>query len=324
MKILVTGGCGFIGSQITKFHLDKGDEVFVVDNLSTGTKEHIEPFLENKAFQFEQANILNWDNLKGTITWADRIYNFAATVGMFKVISEQMSVIQNNIIACNHILQAVAETQTKPLVVIASSSSVYGDNPKGLLSEEDSLIVKPLTHPLATYAISKLSDEAISYAYYKDYGIPLFVARMFNTIGPGQTGLYGMVVPRFISQACNNEPITVYGDGKQTRSFCDVRDIVVALDLLSNEPKAIGQSINIGNDYEISIYDLAKLVKKLTNSQSPIECIPYKEAYGMDYTDIGQRRPDLKKLKSLISFQHAWDLENTINDLVNRYRNNSR
>ncbi|MDP3268026.1 MAG: NAD-dependent epimerase/dehydratase family protein [Legionella sp.] len=323
MRILVTGGCGFIGSHLVQFYLEQGHEVFAVDNLSTGFEKNIKPFLDNPLFTFEKADIITWSSLTKVVQWADVIFNFAATVGMFNVIVDPIAVVSNNIVGTNRLLRTIALSDARPTVIIASSSSVYGDNPKGLLSEEDSLIVKPLTHPLATYAISKLADEAIGYAYYHHHKIPLFLARMFNTIGPHQTGLYGMVVPRFVKQACSNEPITIYGDGKQTRSFCDVRDIIVALDLLLKQPKALGQSINIGNDYEISINDLAKLVKKCANSSSQITHISYKEAYGVDYTDIGQRRPNLTKLYGLVPFKHKWTLDDTINYLIEEERRGS-
>lgn len=316
MRILITGGCGFIGSHIAEHHLAKGDEVHVVDNLSTGTLQNIAAFSNNTDFCFDQADILTWHDLDKAIKSVDRIYHFAAVVGIFKVISDPINVLSSNIIATRRLFQTIADSTARPTVMIASSSSVYGDSPKNPLNENDNLIVKPPAHPLATYAISKISGEALSLAYHRSANVPVIMARLFNTIGPRQTGSYGMVVPRFVSQACHNVPFTVFGDGNQTRSFCDVRDAVTMLDLLAQQPKAIGQAVNLGNDHEISINDLAKLICKCNGRHNQSQYIPYKEAYGMEFTDITQRRPDLSKLMGLITFKHKWTLESTISDLI--------
>ena len=321
MRILITGGCGFIGSHLVEYHLAKGDEVHAVDNLSTGTLQNIAPFKNSAAFRFDQADILTWPDLDKAIKSADRIYHCAAVVGIFRVISDPINVISSNIIACRRLFQTIADSTSRPIVIIASSSSVYGDSPENPLNESDNLIVKPPTHPLATYAISKISDEAIALAYYRSANIPTIMPRLFNTIGPRQTGRYGMVVPRFVSQACHKEPFTVFGDGTQTRSFCDVRDVVTALDLLAQQPEAIGKIVNVGNDREISINDLANLVCECTGYPNESRYIPYEEAYGMEFTDITQRRPDLSKLMGLITFKYKWTLAATINDLISDYKN---
>ncbi|AMV15217.1 TPA: GDP-mannose 4,6-dehydratase [Legionella pneumophila] len=316
MNIFITGGCGFIGSHLAEFHLNQGDKVHIIDNLSTGTLDNISSFNKKPEFKFFQADILTWPGLVKAIEWSDRIYHFAAIVGMFKAISEPLSIVSTNIIGCNHLFHEIAKTKSRPLVILPSSSSVYGDNPSHLLKETDNLRVKSLPHPLATYAISKLSDESIALAYYQSAKIPVIIARLFNTIGPRQTGRYGMVVPRFVHQALHHEPFTIYGDGTQTRSFCDVRDIVSALNLLAKSPKAVGEIINVGNDIEISINELADLISKCIGYSVPVHFIPYKEAYGVEFTDITQRRPDLKKLLQLTSFKHQWTLKRTINDLL--------
>ena len=316
MKIFIPGGCGFIGSHLAEFYVARGDEVLVVDNLSSGTIQNIEFLTKNDSFTFEQADILSWPGLKEAVTWADVILHFAATVGNFNVIKDPISVVSSNIIGCSRLFRAMVETSAKAQVVIASSSSVYGNSLNALLSEGDDLLVKPLHHPIAPYAISKLADEALAYAYYKHYNIKVILARIFNTIGPRQSGRYGMVVPRFIEQACKNEPLTVFGDGSQTRSFCDVRDVVVAINSLIITPKAIGKSINIGNDFSISIKDLAKLIIISANSNSPIKYLSYEEAYGVPYEDIAQRKPDLSLLYSLIPFEHQWQLPDTIANLM--------
>lgn len=316
MNILITGGCGFIGSHLLEYHLGKGDTVTVVDDLSTGSLENIESFKNHKAFTFFEADLLTWNALDETIQRVDRIYHFAASVGVFHVISDRLRVVNSNIMATNRLFAAIANSQSRPLVVVASSSSAYGDSEKIPLTETDDLIVKPPIHPLSTYAISKIADEAIAIAYYQSHHIPMMLIRLFNTVGPRQRGHYGMVVPRFVHQACKNEAITIFGDGNQTRSFCDVRDVVKILDLLSEQPKAIGEIINVGKDEEITINDLAKLVCTCVGKEIPSKYIPYNEAYGQTYTDIQRRRPDLTKLYGLIKPQYQWTLAETIKDLI--------
>lgn len=318
MRIFITGGCGFIGSHLAEYHLAKGDEVHIIDNLSTGRLENIAAIQDHPHFRFDQADLLTWNNLDEAIKWADRIYHFAAVVGIFKVINEPIHIVSNNIIGCQHLLDAVSKSSSRPIVLIASSSSVYGNSSKHLLNEKDDLIIKAHNYPLSTYVISKLSDETIGLAYYRDAHIPIILPRLFNVIGPNQTGMYGMVVPRFVKQACKNESLTIYGEGTQTRSFCDVRDVVVMLDLLAQNPKAIGEIINVGNDHEISINDLAIQVCQLAKKPLKKQYIPYKEAYGVDFTDITQRRPDLSKFFKLTNFTHQWTLEQTIMDLISR------
>ncbi len=320
MRILITGGCGFIGSHLVEYHLAKGDKVHVVDNLSTGSLQNIAAFENDSSLQFDHADLLSWKGLGSAIKSSDRIYHFAGLVGIFKVISDPVSVISSNILAYSHLVQAIADTNVRPMVIVASSSSAYGDSTKNPLSEDDNLIVKPPTHPLATYAITKIVDEAIGLAYYRTAKIPVILIRLFNVVGQRQTGRYGMVVPRFVQQACNKEPFTIFGDGTQTRSFCDVRDVVTALDLLAENPASIGEIINVGNDREISINELAGLVCKCTGSLNPSQYIPYNEAYGVEFTDISQRRPDLSKLSKLITFKHKWTLAETITDLVSHYK----
>jgi UDP-glucose 4-epimerase len=320
MRILVTGGCGFIGSHIAEYHLAKGDEVSVVDDLSTGSLDNIASFKANPAFYFENANILNWPNLPKSVAWADRIYHMAAVVGIYRVLREPVNVLTTNIHGCEKLLHAVSMSGHTPQVIITSSSSVYGHSETATLSEKDDLVIKSSAHPLWNYALNKIADEALGFAYFHTAKIPITVIRLFNTIGPRQTGHYGMVVPRFVQQACRGEPITVFGDGTQTRSFCDVRDVLTALNLLASTPKSNGEIVNIGYDKEIVINDLAELIRRKANSDSKIKHIPYKEAYGEELTDIKQRRPDLTKLCQLTGFKHQWPLEKTIDDLIQKFR----
>jgi UDP-glucose 4-epimerase len=319
MNIFITGGCGFIGSHIAEYHLKKGDNVHVVDDLSAGQLKNIAPFQNNPAFIFDQADILTWPHLAKTVQWADRIYHMAAIIGIFRVLAEPVNVLTTNIIGCNRLLDAVVASGSQPQVILASSSSVYGQCEKLLLNEKDKLVIESAAHPLWGYAITKIADEALGLAYHRTANIPITIPRFFNVIGPRQTGRYGMVVPRFVQQACSGEPMTVFGDGTQTRSFCDVRDAVLALDMSVDKTEKNMTVLNIGCDYEITINELAELVRKRANSQLEIKYVSYKEAYGEEFLDIKQRRPDLKKLFDLTGFKHQWSLEQTIDDLIARF-----
>lgn len=316
MRVLVTGGCGFIGSHLVEHHLAKDDEVYVVDDLSTGSLQNVENFKNNPKFQFDQADIVTWPHFEKAINWADRIYHMAAVVGVYRVLNEPHKVISTNISGFDRLLNIAATCNTLKRIVLASSSSVYGHSNNPLLNENDSLILASTAHPLKIYAISKIADEALAMAYYKTAKLPITIVRLFNTIGPRQTGRYGMVVPRFVKQACSGEPITIFGNGTQTRSFCDVRDSICALDKLADIPDSIGNIINVGRDVEMTINDLASLVLKRANSHSEIQHIPYIEAYGEEFTDIRQRRPDLRKLYQLTGFKHEWTLEKTVDNLI--------
>jgi len=322
MHILITGGAGFIGSHLVEFHLAKGDTVHAIDDLSTGTLDNLIPFQNNPNFRFDNANILTWPGLEKAASWADRIYHMAAVVGVYRVLAEPLNVMATNIAGTERLMQAVATSQWQPRVFLASSSEVYGHGNNAKLNEEDNLILESAAHSRWNYAITKLADEALGLAYVHSQKLPVTLIRFFNTVGPRQVGRYGMVVPRFVRQAFFNEPITVFGDGTQTRCFCDVRDTVVMLDLLADNEKSIGEIINVGNDREISMNDLAQLICKLAKSTSTIQHIPYNEAYGEEYHDILHRRPDLAKLVQLTKFKHQWSLEQTIQDLLSRLKQN--
>jgi UDP-glucose 4-epimerase len=325
MHILVTGGAGFIGSNLVEYHLEKGDTVHVVDDLSTGSLENVRPFFGNPRFKFNEADVLLWPNLEKATTWADRIYHMAALVGMHRVLAEPTKVLAVNIAGCERLLRAVTSGGWHPEVLIASTSEVYGagvhervrhDN----FEEDADLVFHSGVLSRQNYALSKLADEALGLSYAKKFGLRVIVTRFFNTIGPRQTGRYGMVVPRFVEQAVTGEPITIYGDGSQTRSFCDVRDTVRALDLLTSNPGSEGQIFNVGSDREISILELAHLVKELAGSSSPVHFIPYEEAYGEPFEDCQRRKPVLRKLLGLTGFKHSWRLEGTLEDLIARSR----
>lgn len=320
MHILVTGGCGFIGSHIVEHHLEKGDDVFVVDDLSTGSIQNVSRFKTNPHFRLKQADILTWNGLKKAAAWADRIYHMAAVVGVYRVIAEPIKVLATNIPGCERLLRAVVASSWKPRILIASSSEVYGPGHGKGFKETDNLIIESAAQNRWNYAVSKIADEAFGLSYARSLGLPITLLRLFNTIGPRQTGRYGMVVPRFVNQAVKGEPITVFGDGNQTRSFGDVRDVVQALDIIAKTPACIGEIINVGNDHEITINDLAELIRKKANTSSPIQHIPYEEAYDKMFVDIKNRRPNLDKFFKLTGFKHQWTLEKTIDDLITKAR----
>jgi UDP-glucose 4-epimerase len=317
VHVLITGGAGFIGSHLAELHLARGDKVHVVDDLSTGSIENIRPFLKQQNFLFDHADLLTWDKLDRVAAWADRVYHLAAVVGVYRVLAEPTKVLAVNIAAFERLLRAVNASGWKPQLVLASSSEVYGHNDHDLLREEQDLVISTRTGTRWLYSVSKIADEALCMSFAKHFGIPTVITRFFNTVGPRQTGRYGMVIPRFIEQAVNGEDITVFGPGDQTRSFCDVRDTVAALDKVAEhattpEPMVV----NVGNDREISINDLAQLIVDRSGSKSRIQHMPLLQAYGEDFEDIRRRRPALERLRTLTGFKHKFTLEQTIDDLI--------
>ena len=316
MHILITGGAGFIGSHLVDLHLARGDRVHVVDDLSTGVQANIAMHEDNPNFRFDEADVLTWDRLDRVVGWADRIYHLAAVVGVYRVIAEPTKVLATNIAGCERLLRAARDGGWQPQVVLASSSEVYGHNDEDVLREDQDLVVSTKAGTRWGYSVSKIADEALGLSYSQRFGIPAVISRFFNTVGPRQIGRYGMVVPRFVAQAVRNEPITVFGGGLQTRSFCDVRDTVVALDALASRADRNTLVANVGNDREISMLDLAELIIERAGSRSTIQHVPLREAYGEDFEDIRRRRPSLARLRSLTGFEHQYPLERTIDDLV--------
>lgn len=334
LHVLITGGAGFIGSNLVEHHLGKGDKVHVVDDLSTGSLANIEAFQSHPSFRFSKADILLWEDLHKSVTWADRIYHMAAVVGVHKVLAEPIHCLATNIAGCERVLRAASANGWKPQIVIPSTAEVYGEATKdaaGATSEaanftgfrEDAeLVVGSTAIKRWNYPISKITNEALGLSYGHAFGMAVLVARLFNSVGPRQTGRYGMVLPRFIKQAVAGEPITVYGDGTQTRSFCDVRDTVMLLDSLAGHTHSAGEIINVGNNREISIRALAELVKELAGSSSPIVFVPYREAYGEGNVETYRRKPDLTKLFEHTTYRHQWTLEETVKDLIEREQKN--
>lgn len=318
MKVLITGGAGFIGSHLVDFHLKKGDEVFVIDNLSTGSEKNIEAFRNDPHLHFENGDILTYDGLSKQVVWADRIYHMAAMVGMYHLLAHPVETLNTNILGCERLLRVMNESQSSGRLIVASSSEIYGPTDKPLLKEDALLLFKSAPHSKWAYATSKFTEEIFSLNYARSKGVRVTLIRFFNTIGPRQNGRYGMVVPRFIQQAMSNESITVYGNGEQTRSFCDVRDTIAALDIVAQNSALIGEVINLGQDQPITMNDLAAMIKQLADSDAVIKHVPYHEAYGQEYEDIMHRRPCLEKFYRYTGYQFQWNLEKTLIDLIRR------
>lgn len=314
MRILITGGAGFIGSHLTEELLKQGNKVIVLDNLSTGRYENIEHILGNDKFEFVEGSILDPVLVDKLSEKVDAIFHLAAAVGVDLIVKKPLESLTTNIKGSEIVLDAALRYRKK--ILITSTSEIYGKNVNGPLKEDDDRI---LGSPLKTrwsYSTAKAVDEMLAYIYFKEKKLHSVIVRLFNTVGPRQTGYYGMVMPRFIEQALNNKPITVYGTGKQSRCFLHVKDVIGALTKLINEPKAVGEVFNIGSQEEVSIEQLAKEVISLTNSKSVIEYISYDKAYEEGFEDMQRRVPDTTKIRQLINFKPTYKLSGIIKDIV--------
>jgi UDP-glucose 4-epimerase len=315
--VLVTGGAGFIGSHLVERHLAQGHRVHVIDDLSTGTQANVDAFAEHPRFRFTQADVLTWDGLDKAVGWADRIYHMAAVVGMFRVLEDPIRVLAVNIAGCERVLRAAKAGKWRPQVVIASSSEVYGQGNDNHFQEDAQVVIESAANVRWNYAVSKLADEVFGLSYARETnGLPVVIARLFNTVGSRQSGRYGMVIPRFVAQAVAGDAMTVFGDGTQSRCFCDVRDTVAALDALAGNEAAHGQIVNVGNRQEITINDLATKVRALAQSESPVIRIPYREAYGADFEDVHRRSATFEKLRTLTGLEPQWPLDATLAELI--------
>lgn len=314
MRILVTGGAGFIGSHLVRRLLARGDEVTVIDNLSTGSLKNIEAVQENPAFSFIRGDVRNKDMLAPLMAETDFCYHLAAAVGVKRIIDEPLSSLDTLVHGSSTVLELANENNV-PLF-FASTSEVYGKHGAHALTENAASVIGPVHHWRWLYACSKMLDEFWALAYYHETELPVIIARFFNVSGPGQRGQWGMVVPTFVKQAVNDEPITVYGDGSQRRCFMHVADCVEAVLRLTDNEEAIGKVVNIGNSHESSIQELAEQVVDLVpNTSSHITQIPYEDAYGEGFEDMLQRRPDTTLLKKLIDFECRYSLDDIILDL---------
>ena len=306
-RFLITGGAGFIGSHVADVLIARGDRVVAVDNLSTGRLSNIRHLLGHPRFQFVRASITDEIVMDRLASTSDVILHFAAAVGVRLIVQDPVHTIETNIMGTEAILKAALRYRCR--VLLASTSEVYGKGVKIPFSEKDDLLLGGTHKSRWAYGASKMIDEFLGLAYQRQYDLDVAVFRLFNTVGPRQRGRYGMVVPRFIRQALAGEPITVYGDGSQTRCFCDVRDAAEALILLTSSPDSTGSVFNIGNDQEVSINQLARRVKVLTESSSPIVHISYSDAYGKGFEDMQRRVPDLSRIQALVGWRSTRTLD---------------
>lgn len=318
MHVLITGGAGFIGSHLAEALLERGDDVFVIDNLSTGSIDNIAHLKGEARFGYTVDRVENEPLLAELIDRADVVVHLAAAVGVKLIVEQPVHTIETNVHGTEVVLKLA--NKKKKLVVIASTSEVYGKSTSVPFTEDADLVLGPTSKHRWAYACSKLIDEFLALAYWKERKLPVIVVRLFNTVGPRQTGQYGMVIPSFVRQALAGHPITVFGDGTQSRSFTYVGDVVRALIALIGEPKAIGQVFNIGNGYEITIGDLAEKVKKLTGSNSEIVRIPYDQAYESGFEDMPRRVPDITKINALVGYRPTVELDEILDRVIEHFR----
>ena len=324
MRVLITGGAGFIGSHLAETYLKNGDEVYIIDDLSTGSLDNIAHLKEKGAYQkrlfVHIDTILNRDILLELIGTCDVVHHLAAAVGVQYILDHPMESISANIKGTEIVLELC--NKFKKRVLVASTSEVYGKHTHAPLIESDNIIYGPSSKFRWSYAASKLMDEFMALAYYRTTGLKVTLVRLFNTVGPRQTGTYGMVIPRFVSQALRNEPLKVYGDGSQTRTFTYVKDVVWALMRLIEKEEAFGEVFNIGGIEEVSILDLAKRIIEATDSKSEIELIPYEKAFGKDFEDMQRRVPGLEKIENLIGFNPQTSLDVILSKVITYMRTN--
>ena len=318
MKVLITGGAGFIGSHLAEALLEKGDEVFIIDDLSTGSVGNIEHLQNNSRFHYFFDTIMNRFLMAELIDRTDIVFHLAAAVGVRLIVESPVRTIETNVKGMEIVLELARKKKKK--VVVASTSEVYGKSTRIPFCENDDLVMGATNKGRWSYACSKALDEFLALSYWKEHQCPTIVVRLFNTVGPRQTGQYGMVIPRFASQALKNQPITVYGTGKQSRCFTWVGDVVKALVQLSQHPGAVGNVFNIGSSQEITIADLAHLVKSLTESSSEIVFVPYDEAYEAGFEDMDRRVPSIEKIQALIGYKPSLDISGILNRVVQHLR----
>jgi UDP-glucose 4-epimerase len=318
MKFLVTGGAGFIGSHLVDRLLIDGHLVVVLDNSSTGNLSNLNQHALNKNLQIVIGSILDTKLLQSLVDEVDYVFHLAAAVGVFNIINNPIISLTTNIQGTQNVL--VAGNSKRIPVFLSSSSEVYGKNNSNSLLESDDRILGSPTTLRWSYSEAKAIDETLAFAYWTEKKLPTRIVRFFNTVGPRQVGAYGMVIPRFVSMALRNEPITIYGNGEQTRCFGHVHDVIDAVILVAFSDKTIGKVINIGNNFEISMNDLAKKIIEETDSMSEIKYIPYSEAYGPGFEDMERRVPNIDLIKSLTGWQPKRDLTQIIKDVAEYLR----
>lgn len=318
MNVLVTGGAGFIGSHLTEALLSRGDRVTGLDDLSTGRRENQVAFTENENYQFAEGNILDETLMDQLVADADVVYHLASAVGVQLIIDQPVKTIQT-IVGGTDVMLRMAHRHNKPTLV-TSSSEVYGKGSKIPFNESDDVVLGPTMTRRWVYACAKMLDEFLALAHWYESKLPVVCVRLFNTVGPRQTGQYGMVLPRFVQWALAGEPIKVYGDGEQSRCFCHVQDVVDALVQLPTCAAAHGQVINLGSNHEVTINQLAQRVKALTHSQAPIEHVPYEKAYVDGFEDMRRRVPDLSRAGELIGYSPRRSLDDIIQAIIDYWQ----
>lgn len=318
MNVLITGGAGFIGSHLCETMLKMGNEVTALDNLSTGKYENVGHLKENPKFNLVVGNILDEGLVDKLCEKTDVIFHLAAAVGVELIVKRPLESLTTNIKGSEVVLN-MAQRYNKRML-ITSTSEIYGKNVNGPLKEDDDRILGSPLKSRWSYSTAKAVDEILAYVYYKEKGLPTIIVRLFNTVGPRQTGYYGMVIPRFVTQALKGEPLTVYGDGSQSRCFLHVHDAVDALVKLMQNPQAVGQVFNVGSQEEITIKRLAEKVVQLTRSRSQIAYIPYNKAYEEGFEDMQRRVPDVSKLRKLIGCRSTVDLDGILGSVIEYFK----
>ena len=318
MRVLITGGSGFVGSHLSEALLERGDEVFVLDNLSTGAIDNIVHLKDHPRFHYTIDSVTNEPLLAELIDRCDVVVHLAAAVGVKLIVEQPVHTIETNVHGTEVVLKHA--NKKKNLVLIASTSEVYGKSLDVPFREDADLVLGATVRHRLAYACSKMIDEFLALAYWKERKLPVIIVRLFNTVGPRQTGQYGMVVPNFVRQALAGQPITVFGDGTQSRSFTYVGDVVRAMIALIDDPRAVGQVFNIGNGKEITIGELAARVKQMTGSTSEIVTIPYDQAYEAGFEDMPRRVPDISKIRALIGYEPTVELDEMLGRVIDHFR----
>ena len=314
MRVLITGGAGFIGSHLAESHLRRGDSVTVLDDLSTGSLTNLRAIAHADGFRCTVGRVEHMETAAPLVESADLVYHLAAAVGVRLIVERPVHTIETNILGTRTILEAAARTGSR--VIVASTSEVYGKSLELPFREDADLLLGPSTRSRWSYAASKLVDEFLTLAYCKERALPGIVVRLFNTVGPRQTGRYGMVIPNFVRQALDGSPLTVHGDGQQSRCFCHVEDVCDALTGLAGKTEAVGQVFNVGSSEEVTMEQLAGRVRLLTDSDSPIEYVPYERAYEAGFEDMRRRVPDTTKVTALTGWRPRHDLDAMLRSVI--------
>lgn len=322
MRYLVTGGAGFIGSHLAEYLVRRGEEVDAFDNLTTGSIKNITHLQDDESFHLTVADVLDYDTLEQHVSQADRVIHLAAVVGVKLIMEKPVNTILTNVQGTENVLELCCIHRKR--ILLASTSEVYGKTMEGnsqipVLREDSDMTLGCTKRRRWAYGCSKALDEFLAQAYFDENGLQVVVARFFNTVGPRQTGRYGMVVPRFVQQALHGEPLLVHGDGNQTRCFTHVLDTVEAIVRLAEEPAACGEVVNVGKDEPVTINELARRIIRLTDSPSPVVHVPYEEVYGPGYEDMLHRRPDLTRLRQLVDFTPSRRLDFILRDVIAFY-----